>query len=240
MELLKLTLDESLANIALDEALLEAAENGEVEQEILRLWQPLEPIVVVGRSSSVSSEVNLDYCQQNKIPVVRRCSGGATIVAAQGCLMYAALLSYQQRPELRMLEQAHQFVMSRLQKAVGSLGVKSELQGICDLTLANRKVSGNALRCKKSWLIYHGTLLCEMDLDLISNCLGQPRREPTYRDGRSHAEFVGQLPISTATLSTALVESWEAYQLVSGWPQKRTAELVDEKYSTRQWNHKVV
>ena len=55
MELLKLTLDESLANIALDEALLEAAENGEVEQEILRLWQPLEPIVVVGRSSSVSS-----------------------------------------------------------------------------------------------------------------------------------------------------------------------------------------
>ncbi|MCH2178106.1 MAG: lipoate--protein ligase family protein [Mariniblastus sp.] len=240
MQLLELTLDGSLANIALDEALLEAAENGSVDQELLRLWQPTEPMVVVGRSSSVSDEVNLDYCQKNKIPVVRRCSGGATIVAAKGCLMYAVLLSYQQRPELRMLEQAHQFVMSRLSEAAGSLGVVLKLQGICDLTLADRKVSGNALRCKKNWMIYHGTLLCEMDLDLISNCLGQPRRQPAYREGRSHAEFVGQLPVSTEALSTALVESWQAHQRTSLWPRERTAELVAEKYSAYDWNHKVV
>ena len=64
MQLLELTLDNPYENIALDEALLETAEQNGVASEMLRLWYPREPLVVMGRSSSISAEVNLEYCQQ--------------------------------------------------------------------------------------------------------------------------------------------------------------------------------
>ncbi len=239
MQLLELTLDNPYENIALDEALLETAEQNGSASEILRLWYPAEPLVVMGRSSSISAEVNLEYCQQKQIPVIRRCSGGASIVAGQGCLMYAVLLSYKKRPQLRMLEQAHQFVMSTIQSAIGSLGVSAEFQGTCELTVNNLNFSGNALRCKKNWFIYHGTLLYGMNLELISDCLGIPGRQPAYRAGRSHAEFVGQVPVSVKDLSLALIKTWGAREPMIDWPRELTTSLVAEKYSRKQWNHKV-
>jgi len=239
MQLLQLTLDDPYQNIALDEALLESHERGEADVEVLRLWQPSDPLVVMGRSSSLSREVNLEYCRREQVPVIRRCSGGASIVTGKGCLMYAVLLSYRKRPQLRMLEQVHQFVMSTIQAAIGSLGVQVEFQGTSDLTLNNRKFSGNALRCKKDWLLYHGTLLCSMDLDWITRCLGEPVRQPDYRADRSHAEFVGQIPVAVEELSRALIAQWGAHERLETWPRELTASLAAEKYSRPEWNQKV-
>ena len=239
MQLLELTLDDPYQNIALDEALLEANEQGQAGAEVLRLWHPDQRLVVVGRSSSLSREVNLDYCEREQIPVVRRCSGGASIVTGKGCLMYAVLLSYRKRPHLRMLEQAHRFVMSTIQAAIGSLGIQVEFQGTSDLTINNRKFSGNALRCKKDWLLYHGTLLYDMNLDWISACLGQPARQPDYRADRTHAEFVGQIPVSGNDLCRALIQQWGAREPLEAWPRGLTKSLADEKYACSQWNQKV-
>ena len=60
MKLLKLTLESAVASIALDEALLESAELNDGSAEVLRLWEPRVPAVVVGRSSPVEKEVNLE------------------------------------------------------------------------------------------------------------------------------------------------------------------------------------
>src|SRR5258705_11573433 len=88
-------------NLAFDEALLEWAEQGSSDGEFLRLWESTQPMVVVGRSSRVAKEVNEQYCGQEGIPILRRFSGGAAIVTGPGCLMYALVLSYAVRPELK-------------------------------------------------------------------------------------------------------------------------------------------
>lgn len=228
------------ANIALDEALLESAESGEVTEEVLRIWQPSTEVVVIGRSSPIRDEVNLEYCAANDIPVFRRSSGGASIVTAPGCLMYAVLLSYRARPQLRMLEQAHQFVMKKMQSALNDLEIETEFQGTCDLTIDGRKVSGNALRCKKNWMIYHGTMICEpMDLQLVSKCLGAPKRQPEYRAGRSHADFLCKIPTSAEKLSGAIAKTWNAVDEAKDWPRELTIDLVKSKYTTRAWNYKL-
>ena len=54
-----LTLENPLANIALDEAMLEVAEASTEHPEMLRLWQPATPLVVIGRSSPWRTEVEL-------------------------------------------------------------------------------------------------------------------------------------------------------------------------------------
>src|SRR5688500_8323897 len=98
MKLLDLTLPSPAENLALDEALLDAAEADSTAEDVLRFWEPANYCVVVGRSSQVVVEVNLEACRRRGIPVVRRSSGGAAIVAGPGCLMYAVVLSYHRQP----------------------------------------------------------------------------------------------------------------------------------------------
>lgn len=240
MKLLNLTLTQPAANVALDEALLEEAELGESNSEVLRLWQPKTPIVVLGRSSPIASEVNLRYCETENIPVIRRCSGGSTILTAAGCLMYAVLLDYRQRHELRAINKAHEFVMRNIQRAIQNCGVENQRQGVCDLTIGDRKVSGNALRCKKNWFVYHGTLICRnMDLTLIPRCLGKPTREPAYRQQRSHAEFMTAIPVDTESLAESFAQTWNCDGDATQWPKVLTQLLVDEKYSNDSWNRKI-
>jgi lipoate-protein ligase A len=83
MQRLELTLDTPAENIALDEALLDEAEARGPEAEYLRVWESRAPLVVLGRSSK-AEEVNLAACRERGMPVLRRSSGGAAIVAGPG------------------------------------------------------------------------------------------------------------------------------------------------------------
>ncbi len=242
MHLLDLTLDSAAGNIALDEALLEEAEAAAEPRETLRFWQPWAPIVVVGRGSSAPDEVNLAYCREHQIPVLRRASGGAAIVTGAGCLMYAVVLSLQRRPDLRSLDRAHRFVLATLGEAISTLGPSVRRYGTSDLAFATaaadppRKCSGNSVRIKKNTLLYHGTLLYDFPLDLISSCLATAPRQPEYRRGRDHDQFVANLPIHADALRQVLATAWNADSVRSDWPARGVQQLLTGKYQTPEWS----
>jgi lipoate-protein ligase A len=239
MLLYQQTFEESAANLAFDEALLENADVAWTAEcpmaESLRVWEPRTPMVVLGRSSCRQQEVNLDYCHQHDIPVLRRCSGGATIVTGPGCLMYAVVLRYADKPELRLLDRAHAFVLNQIRAAIEQLGLSVTIQGTSDLTIGNRKFSGNSLRCRRNGFLYHGTLICDFDLGLVAKCLQMPRRQPAYRASRRHDEFLTRLPFSTQELGPAIIRQWRAESHPDPGPMELTARLMEEKYLTQRW-----
>ena len=246
MQLLDLTLDSPAANLALDEALLDEAEAAPAPLETLRFWQPTSPMVVVGRGSNALAEVRLSCCGQRQIPVLRRSSGGAAIVTGPGCLMYAVILSLRQRPNLRSLDSAHQFVLDTLGRAISTLGPTVRRYGTSDLAFtANgstdppRKCSGNSVRIKKNTLLYHGTLLHDFSLELISTCLATAPRQPEYRAGRDHDQFVANLPTTAAALQQAITTAWHATTPRTHWPESRVQKLLTEKYQTHEWSIQV-
>src|SRR6056297_1386937 len=167
--------------LALDEALLvrademtdsdtfgsgESAIEGERKEanpledlEWLRLWTFDRPVLVLGRSSKVASEVSAEACESAGVPVLRRCSGGASIVGGPGCLMYSVVLSLDRRPAVRKIDEAHRWVMGRLLAAVTRQLPGATWQGTCDLVWEGRKFSGNSLRLARRHLLYHGTIL---------------------------------------------------------------------------------
>lgn len=237
MHFLDLTYPENTANLALDEALLQDAEEERRGVEILRVWRAESPLIVVGRSSKVQEEVHVERAIKANIPIFRRVSGGATILAAPGCLFYAVLLSLEQRPHLRMLDQAHLFVMSRILESIKPLRDDVQLDGTCDLTVAGRKVSGNSMRLQRDWLLYHGTLLLDMDLGLLNEYLKHPPREPDYRLGRTHDQFVANLEVDAEALKNSLRTTWQAELSVGDIDEARVQSLVRERYSKPTWNH---
>jgi lipoate-protein ligase A len=233
-------------NLAFDEALLECAEEASPEGEFLRLWESTQAMVVVGRSSRIAKEVNEPFCRQERIPILRRSSGGAAIVTGPGCLMYALVLSYAVRPELKDITRAHSFVLQQLATSLGPLlshaGTIS-CAGTSDLVLrggtngANaRKFSGNSLRVKRTHLLYHGTLLYNFDLELIEKCLRMPERQPEYRNARRHGEFVMNLPATRQQLVDALVAAFPVAAAPSNVPQTRVNDLISERFGNDRWN----
>ncbi|MCH5376920.1 MAG: hypothetical protein JJ992_23380, partial [Planctomycetes bacterium] len=141
MKLLDLTLETPAENLALDEALLEQAESGQGPREVLRLWESPQPFVVLGRSSRVADEVDRRKCEQRALAILRRPSGGASVVAGPGCLMYAVVLSYELRPPLQMISEAHHHVMTILSSALTRLVPSVTYRGISDLAIGDRKFS---------------------------------------------------------------------------------------------------
>jgi lipoate-protein ligase A len=235
---LDLTLPTPAENLALDEALLDEAEAAGRPTETLRIWEPPVPVVVVGRSSKIAAEVNVDACRCRGIPILRRTSGGAAVVTGPGCLMYALILSYQMRPALRAVDAAHQFVLSTIARALGASVPGVAWRGISDLAFAPRglKFSGNSMRLKHDHLLYHGTLLYDFPLGLIEECLAMPPREPDYRDGRPHGSFVANLPLAPAAIRDALISAWDAREPCPDWPRGLTAQLAADRYSRQEWN----
>jgi lipoate---protein ligase len=167
---------------------------------------------------------------------MRRCSGGAAIVAGPGCLMYAVVLNYELRPELRALDLAHRFVLSRLREALLPLASGVQFRGTSDLAVGDHKFSGNSLRCKRNHLLYHGTLLYDFDLTLLGKYLGTAPRQPAYRKGRTHRQFVMNIPIPSAEMKQAISATFGVSEQLTDWPQEMVRELVRERYSADSWN----
>lgn len=234
MQLLDLTLPTAAENLALDESLLLAAEDGAAE--VLRLWQNPTPAVVLGAGGSVALDVNTAACDAEGVPILRRASGGGTVVLGPGCLCFSVVLKYSSTPGLDQIPASNRYVLGRILNAVRRVVPEASVEGTSDLAVLGVKFSGNAQQRKRSHFLHHGTLLCGFDLGLMSRYLNAPERAPDYRQNRPHAAFVGNLPVGVEVMAKLLVEEWRPEGEYGSVPSVR--ELVEEKYGRAEWNRR--
>jgi lipoate-protein ligase A len=236
MKLLDLTLPDAADNLALDEALLLAAGDGE-GGEVLRLWEQPTHAVVVGSGGSVAHDVNLPACAADGVPVLRRASGGGTVLLGPGCLCFSLVLGYDHAPALDQIRPSNRYVLGRVAKALAPV-VPATVEGLSDLAVSGLKCSGNSQQRKRTHFLHHGTLLCGLDLPLVSKYLHAPERQPDYRRDRTHAEFVTNLPLTTAEAKLLLVAQWQPEGDYAPVPLEAARELVAQKYARDEWNRR--
>jgi len=238
MKFLELTFEEPPANLACDEALLETIETGASSDECLRLWEARKYFVVLGHSDQMLSNVNVVACNDCDVPILRRMSGGGTVVQGPGCLNYSLILKNDPRL-IGNIRDTFQYVLERHCRLVEDLcGIAARVDGISDLTLGGLKISGNAQYRKARFVLVHGTFLLSFDLRLIEKYLPIPARQPAYRNGRSHLEFIANLNIDPASIRERLRRSWAASNIFHDVPYARIDELVRDRYGKTAWSEK--
>jgi lipoate-protein ligase A len=233
---LDLTLATAAENLALDEALLLDAEAG--GPEVLRVWSWLRPTVVLGAGGKWAEEVEDAACRADKVPVLRRSSGGGTVLLGPGCLLYSLVMSYERHPALRDVNASYRHILGQIARALGDLAPGGAVAGTSDLAMADRKFSGNSQQRKRHGLLHHGTLLHAFDLALIARYLKQPARQPDYRRRREHGDFLMNLAVDASELTRRLRVCWHAQEPLATWPQAKVRELVDEKYGKDKWTRR--
>ena len=236
MKLCDLTLPTPEENLACDEALLDLCEAGG-EDELLRFWAPPQYFVVVGYANKAATEVNLPVCRELGIPVLRRCTGGGTVLQGPGVLNYSLILRIDESGPCHSIPATNQFVLERHRDALAGLVQTSiEWRGQTDLALGGLKFAGNAQRRRRRFLLFHGSFLLHLDLDLLAKVLPQPSRQPHYRDKRSHAEFLINLSVPEQAIKAALSQTWHATAPLDTIPLDQIARLAREKYAQAEWN----
>jgi len=236
MDFLDATFPTPEENLACDEALLDEAESG-AAGEVLRIWEPAMYFAVLGNSNVAAKEVNVGLCRDLGIPILRRASGGGAVLQGPGCLNYALILAISPSGPLRTIAGANAHIMNSHAGALGALLQRDvRVMGTSDLAIETRKFSGNAQRRRTRFLLYHGTFLLALDFLLLDRVLPFPSEAPTYRNKRSHGEFLMNIGAGAQALRTALREFWGAVDARARVPEDRVRTLVMDRYARPDWS----
>lgn len=186
----------------------------------LRVYQPDQVMVVLGRGSKPETELYLDACNRDRVSVLRRRGGGCAVVLDRGNVIVSVTKEARGiGGNQRHFAELSDWLIAALDH-LGFPGIRQD--GISDLIINNRKIAGACMVRKKDLLFYSASLLVRADVSLMERYLKHPPREPEYRKGRRHSEFVTNL--STAFDSAepeSLVNSLQMTLRLEGGPLSR-------------------
>ena len=192
-------------NILYDEVLLHLAEQGKLG-EVLRFWESPEMFVVLGRICKEHEDVKMGEVLKDRVLVLRRSSGGGTVLQGKGCLNYSLVLSKERDRQIADLRQSYRVILGKVIAALKQFGVEAVFCPISDIALAEnqKKISGNAQKRSKKFILHHGTILYNFDLAQIKKYLNMPKDIPEYRRDRSHLNFVTNVSLAAPDIKSAL------------------------------------
>lgn len=172
-----------------DERLLaEACRGG---RPLVTITRPASTTIVLGRASRPETELHMERVLRDEVALLRRGGGGCAVLVDPGTVLLQTAFpapGIGGLPEL--FRNCTDWALGLLEEA-GLTGLS--VAGICDLVRGDRKVGGACMIRRRDWALYGLSLLVATDPARMEQLLRHPPREPNYRRGRSHRDFVGTL-----------------------------------------------
>lgn len=198
------------ANIALDKLLLNAVNNSEF-QPSLRFYNPSNEALVVGLAQDHHQTINISKAQQLNIPILKRFSGGGTVLVSANSLTFSAIINHTPEVPRYAVNKAYNYLFNPLRAIFNKYSLKVDFFPPCDLAIGGKKIAGTAQAQKRHCLMIHGCILINQDLTKIEALLPHPPAEPHYRLGRPHSSFLANLAefdLQEEQVKEILIQAW--------------------------------
>lgn len=176
-----------LEMLQLEEALLRATS----ENWFLINDGAAAPAIVIGISGKVPELVDVQQAVRQRLPVIKRFSGGGTVVVDTDTVFTSLILAEGAVPGL----EAFPGPIMRWTEAfyAGVFAPHGEFRlAEHDYVYGARKFGGNAQAITSRRWLHHTSLLWDFDPARMA-ALTQPPKQPAYRQGRDHGAFVTSL-----------------------------------------------
>ena len=153
-------------NLALEEIM-----TAQADSPFVMLWRN-RPAVIIGRNQNAYAELDSAYAREHGIAVVRRMTGGGAVYHDLGNLNYS-FFSYEADSGGRYADFAPS--AEPVVTVLRSLGADAAFSGRNDILVGGRKVSGSAKRVHDGRILFHGTLLFDVDRETMAAVLTPPK-----------------------------------------------------------------
>lgn len=207
-----------------------------------------DPSVIIGSNQAVMNEVDIDYCIDNNITIIRRMSGGGAVYHDDGNINYSFIHDKTDAPL------SAQF-LEPIVEVLHSMEIPVEVGKRKDIWLEGYKISGTASHVSKGRELHHGTLLYHSDLIKLQNALSSKQKDITKKATASVPSPVINIYTyllkknaytpSTSSFLDSLTNRLLRYFNVSEPTvfQDCDIELIEElrwsKYTNRNWNYRM-
>lgn len=181
------------------------------------IWRPDEVYIILGRSNSLEKSLFTQHVIDDNVRIMKRPSGGEAVVLTPLMIVVAMAWPIEVSNSSQVaFKLSNELIISTLTQ----LGVRNlHHKGISDISINDRKIAGSAMHKGSDRWFYHAVVNVAEPIGTISWYLVHPNREPDYRQGRSHEDFVTNLfeqgyKIDIQDLVNALVKNLKAPGLI--------------------------
>ena len=226
--------------MALEEVLLKKV--SKTKTPTIRFWEWKDKAVTIGRSQKTSNEVDLEFCKEENIKVIRRPSGGGAMYHAPGDeIVYSIIAPKNYFPDDITL--IYRKICSRLADILSGINIDAEFVEPNSIFVSDRKISGNAQKVTKDAVLQHGTLLYSPDEDTMFSTLKRSDSNDRY----IASDMNSVIGISDLTdisfhqfyrkIKNGLLDGKEhVTKKIQEDELEKAEELVDKKYGKEGWN----
>jgi lipoate---protein ligase len=233
----------SAGHMALDEVLLDAVAAGR-RPPLLRFWGWTQPTLVLGSNQAVSNELDLAAVERHGFTVVRRLSGGGTMLAEPGRTITWSLVTPVEPVAGMSFIESFAHLDRWAVEALRSLGVEAGYRPINDIVSPSGKIAGAAQARRRGALLHHVTMAYSMDPTLLSELIRIGRPSVSERGVRSAEKRVSPLdtllalPRSEVVAALATASGAGPGRLDSTEMQAASA-LAASKYERQDWIYRL-
>lgn len=154
------------------------------------VWIPERSYIVLGASNNIQDALILENVLVDNIPVLKRPSGGQTVMLTPNNVIISIVFPDAGVQPKDVFSQVNKLIVSVLKNnGVDDL----RLSGISDIAILEKKILGSSIYRSKHMLLYHAVLNVSEPAETFERYLKHPTKEPDYRKGRKHGEFVTSL-----------------------------------------------
>lgn len=241
--LVKFREDNGAMQMAIDEAILVTRAKGLIP-DTLRFYSWKPACITIGYFQSLEKEINLNKAKEQGIDVVRRYTGGGAVLHDKE-LTYSIVIS--EKKVSKNIEKSYEEICSFIILGLKKLGINAEFKPINDIIVGGKKISGSAQTRKFGFVLQHGTLLIDLDLDKMFSVLKIPDEKIKDKLISNAKERVTSLKnlgieISAQEMEKILINSFEEkfnIKLIESELSrdeiKLATKLFKEKYSSQRW-----
>jgi len=211
--------------------------NAKEQDIILFLWQN-EKTVVIGRNQNAWKECHVEAIKEDNAYLARRMSGGGAVFHDLGNLNFTIIAND------TLYDKSKQ--TSLILDAVRSFGINAVKNGRNDLTIDEKKFSGNAYYKHGKYCYHHGTLLLDVDKEMMKKYLNvskvklQSKGVASVKSRVTNlAEYVPNMTVDA--MNQALLNSFrklygsEVEMIDANSIQGPQLEELIKKYSSEEW-----
>jgi lipoate-protein ligase A len=234
--------------MALDQVLTEEVGAGR-RRPTLRIWERFAPAVIIGSFQSVKNEVDMVAAEKYGFEVVRRITGGGAIFVEPGSVITYSIYAPTDLVHGMSFADSYAFLDEWVITALKSLGIDAYYQPLNDITSAKGKIGGAAQkRLGAGAVLHHVTMSYDMDAEKMVQVLRIGREKMSDKGTKSAVKRVDPLRSQTGLPRAEIIARMEdTFRTLYGLhpsqitePElERAQQLVEEKFSTPEWLHRV-